>query len=88
MLQKITLCLRYLYQVDLSRADFCYSPIIQSGGVYDFKSSAESDNRVLHDGTILCSFGVRYKSYCSNIGRTILFNPTKVFFMNILKKKS
>jgi len=63
--------------VDLSRADFCYTPIIQSGGVYDFKSSAESDNRMLHDGTILCSFGVRYKSYCSNIGRTILFNPTK-----------
>ncbi|CAI2162795.1 3619_t:CDS:10 [Funneliformis geosporum] len=63
--------------VDLSRADFCYSPIIQSGGVYDFKSSAESDERVLHDGTILCSFGLRYKSYCSNIGRTILFNPTK-----------
>ncbi|CAG8556371.1 17349_t:CDS:10, partial [Funneliformis caledonium] len=63
--------------VDLSRAEFCYTPIIQSGGVYDFKSSAESDERVLHDGTILCSFGLRYKSYCSNIGRTILFNPTK-----------
>ncbi|CAB4485087.1 unnamed protein product [Rhizophagus irregularis] len=63
--------------VDLSRADFCYTPIIQSGGIYDFKSSAESDNRTLHAGTILCSFGVRYKSYCSNIGRTILFDPTK-----------
>ncbi|RIB06768.1 FACT complex subunit-domain-containing protein [Gigaspora rosea] len=63
--------------VDFSRTDVCYAPIIQSGGVYDFKPSAQSNTDKLHDGTILCSLGVRYKSYCSNIGRTILIDPTK-----------
>ncbi|CAG8546885.1 17200_t:CDS:10, partial [Cetraspora pellucida] len=66
-----------LQDVDFNRTDVCYAPIIQSGGVYDFKPSAQSNNNKLHDGTILCSLGVRYKSYCSNIGRTILIDPTK-----------
>ncbi|CAG8786131.1 8461_t:CDS:10, partial [Gigaspora margarita] len=66
-----------LQDVDFGRTDVCYAPIIQSGGVYDFKPSAQSNTDKLHDGTILCSLGVRYKSYCSNIGRTILIDPTK-----------
>ncbi|ORZ24132.1 FACT complex subunit-domain-containing protein [Absidia repens] len=57
--------------------DWCYTPIIQSGGKYDLRTSAISDNKTLHGGVILCSFGVRYKYYCSNIGRTYLINPTK-----------
>lgn len=67
-----------LHDVDFERTDICYAPIIQSGGKYNFKATAQSDNELLHDGTILCSLGVRYKSYCSNIGRTILIDPTKV----------
>ncbi|RHZ49171.1 hypothetical protein Glove_529g41 [Diversispora epigaea] len=66
-----------LQDVDFERTDICYAPIIQSGGNYNFKATAQSDNNLLHDGTILCSLGVRYKSYCSNIGRTILIDPTK-----------
>jgi len=31
----------------------------------------------LHAGTIICSLGVRYRSYCSNIGRTFLIDPNK-----------
>ncbi|ORX52677.1 SPT16-domain-containing protein [Hesseltinella vesiculosa] len=57
--------------------DWCYTPIIQSGGVYDLKSSAMSNNKLLHSGVILCSLGIRYKFYCSNIGRTFLIDPTK-----------
>ena len=62
-------------RTDLS--DWCYSPIIQSGGAYDLKPSAISNEDKLHFGTILCSMGVRYRSYCSNVARTFLIEPTK-----------
>ncbi|CAO3594139.1 unnamed protein product [Absidia cylindrospora] len=62
---------------DKDDLDWCYTPIIQSGGKYDLRTSAISDNKPLHGGVVLCSFGVRYKFYCSNIGRTYLINPTK-----------
>ncbi len=55
--------------------DWCYSPIIQSGGTYDLRSSAQTDDRKLKAGVILCSLGIRYKSYCANVGRTFLIDP-------------
>ncbi|CAK7900569.1 FACT complex subunit Spt16p [[Candida] anglica] len=58
--------------------DWCYSPIVQSGGKYDLKPSAQSNkNLLVGEGVILASLGLRYKSYCSNIGRTFLIDPTK-----------
>ena len=57
--------------------ELCYPPIIQSGGNYNLKPSAASDNQKLHFGTIICSLGLRYKSFCSNIARTFLIEPTK-----------
>ncbi|KAL2914305.1 FACT complex subunit spt16 [Polyrhizophydium stewartii] len=60
-----------------SLVDWCYPPIIQSGGKYDLRPSASSNQDLLHEGTIVCSLGVRYRSYCSNVGRTFLMNPTK-----------
>ncbi|GAA6038518.1 hypothetical protein NBRC10512_002505 [Rhodotorula toruloides] len=57
--------------------DWCYSPIIQSGGKCDLKSSAVTDDQRLKAGVILCSLGMRYKSYCSNVGRTFMIDPTK-----------
>lgn len=59
--------------------DIFYPPIIQSGGVYSLKPSALSNNDHLDSGIVLCSLGARYKSYCSNVGRTFLFDPTKVY---------
>ncbi|GAA5939274.1 hypothetical protein JCM3775_007175 [Rhodotorula graminis] len=56
--------------------DWCYSPIIQSGGNYDLKSSAQTDDQRLKAGVILCSLGIRYKSYCSNVGRTFMIDPS------------
>ncbi|RKP10675.1 FACT complex subunit spt16 [Thamnocephalis sphaerospora] len=64
-------------EADADVIDWCYSPIVQSGGKFDLRSSAVSNKDLLHAGTILCSFGVRYKSYCSNIGRTYLIDPQK-----------
>lgn len=62
---------------DPDQLEWCYTPIIQSGGKYDLKPSAMSDDDNLHGGVILCSLGLRYKSYCSNIGRTFLIDPTE-----------
>lgn len=58
--------------------DICYPPIAQSGGVYSLKPSALSNDDSLDSGVVLCSLGARYKSYCSNVGRTFLIDPTKV----------
>lgn len=85
--------------MDPSQLEFCYPPIIQSGGNYSLKFSATrylifliqfvlnvfviniiiffSDKNTLHFGVIICSLGIRYKSYCSNLIRTILVNPTE-----------
>lgn len=60
--------------------DICYPPIVQSGGVYSLKPSALSNDDNLNAGVVLCSIGARYKSYCSNVSRTFLFDPTKVTF--------
>ncbi|KAK9761234.1 FACT complex subunit spt16, partial [Basidiobolus ranarum] len=69
--------LRFPADAKLDLADWCYSPIVQSGGSYDLRSSAVSNSENLHAGTIICSLGIRYKSYCSNIGRTFLIDPNK-----------
>lgn len=67
---------KYVTSVDVKQLDVCYPPIIQSGGNYSLKFSVVSDKNFLHFGAIVCSFGARYKSYCSNISRTFLVNPT------------
>lgn len=57
--------------------DWCYSPIVQSGGDYDLKPSALSnEKRFVGDGAIVASLGLRYKNYCSNVARTFLIDPT------------
>ena len=54
----------------------CYIPIIQSGGNYNLKPNALSDDNILTFDTIVCSLGLRYRGYCSNIARTLFINPT------------
>jgi len=68
---------KILAAVDKSAVDMCYPPIIQSGGNYKLKFSVVSDKENLHFGAIVCSLGVRYKSYCSNIVRTMLVDPSQ-----------
>jgi nucleosome binding factor SPN SPT16 subunit len=63
--------------VDAERIEECYTPYVQSGGVYDLKPAAKSNKDVLHAGTIVCSLGARYKSMCSNLARTFLIDPSK-----------
>jgi nucleosome binding factor SPN SPT16 subunit len=70
-------CALSYWQLDPDQLEWAYTPIIQSGGNYDLRPSALSDTNNLHGGVVLASLGVRYKSYCSNVGRTYLFDPTK-----------
>jgi nucleosome binding factor SPN SPT16 subunit len=55
----------------------CYNPIIQSGGKYDLRVSAQSSTAKLSHDVIIASLGARYKSYCSNIARTFFVDPPK-----------
>lgn len=62
---------------DPAQLDFTYGPTIQSGGMYDLKLSAQSDDSVLHPGVIIAGWGLRYKSYASVVARTFLVDPNK-----------
>ncbi|ODV60598.1 chromatin-remodeling protein SPT16 [Ascoidea rubescens DSM 1968] len=80
--------------VDLNSLDWCYTPIIQSGGTYDLKPSAASNSNLLsYEGIIIASLGIRYRSYCANVARTFLIDPTKEmesnyqFLLNVQKFK-
>jgi len=69
---------KFVPKVDTNHVEMCYPAIIQSGGNYNLKFSASIDKNLLHYGgsSIVCAFGVRYKSYCSNLVRTFLVNPS------------
>ncbi|OMO95969.1 hypothetical protein COLO4_15580 [Corchorus olitorius] len=59
--------------------DICYPPIFQSGGEFDLRPSAASnDENLYYDSAsvILCAVGARYNSYCSNIARSYLIDAT------------
>ncbi|KAJ5619571.1 hypothetical protein N7510_003555 [Penicillium lagena] len=64
-------------EFDAGQIDWAYGPVIQSGGAYDLKLTATSNNNNLQPGIILSSFGIRYKTYSSLIGRTYLVDPSK-----------
>ncbi len=67
-----------LGDIDFAASDWVFTPIIQSGGKYDLKVSAESNGDNLKTGVILASMGIKYKEYCSMIARTFLIGPDKV----------
>ena len=66
-----------LGDVDFGSTEWVYPPIIQSGGRYDLKITAQSDDRVLAAGVIIASLGLRYRNYCSSMARTFLISPSK-----------
>lgn len=62
--------------------DSCYFPIIQSGGNYDFKVSAQSNDETVKFDIITVSLGARYQMYCSNVVRTFLVDAPKPVIKN------
>ncbi len=69
---------KFITSGDKQFIEICYPAIIQSGGSYNLKFSAQSDkNNLNFFGTIICMLGYRYKNYCSNIVRTLMVEPTE-----------
>ncbi|KAG6812757.1 hypothetical protein H0H92_000672 [Tricholoma furcatifolium] len=68
-----------LNDIDWQVVEFCYPPIIISRSTktgYDLKYTVESsDDDIAHKGVLLVSFGMRFKSYSANIGRTFIVDP-------------
>ena len=62
---------------DSAQLDWAVQPIVQSGGKYDLKLSAEPDDNNLHAGVILSTLGFRYQTYSAIIARTYLVDPNK-----------
>ena len=52
-----------------------YDPIFQSGGAFDLRPTAQTDDAVLDFTCMVVALGVRYASYCSNIARTYMMDP-------------
>ncbi|KAJ4721703.1 FACT complex subunit SPT16-like [Melia azedarach] len=68
---------RIKVKLKAENVDICYPPIFQSGGEFDLKPSASSNDTYLYyDSTsvIICAIGCRYNSYCSNVARTFLID--------------
>lgn len=64
-------------EFDPQQIDWAYGPIVQSGGKYDLRLTASSDNNNLQPGIIVAGFGIRYRTYSSLIARTYLVDPSK-----------
>ena len=62
---------------DAVQLDWIYGPVVQSGGIYDLKITAQPDDKILHAGTIIAGLGLKYKSYCSIVARTYLVDPNE-----------
>lgn len=81
-----------IFQIDWSSVEFCYPPIIiskSSKSGYDLRYTVESsDDNIAHKGVFLVSFGIRYKSYCTNVGRTFIVDPDTVMYFNVHKEIS
>lgn len=56
--------------------DFAYTPVVQSGGVYDLKPNSESNNELLTDNVVLLSLASKYCEMNCHVQRTLLINPT------------
>ncbi|KAM0848757.1 hypothetical protein ACQ4PT_054181 [Festuca glaucescens] len=71
--------------------DICYPPIFQSGGKYDLRPAAFSNDDVLYydsGSVIICALGAKYSGYCSNVARTFLIDCTaeKCYAYKVLRQ--
>ncbi|CAL9087719.1 unnamed protein product [Musa textilis] len=72
---------RVKLKLKAENVDICYPPIFQSGGQFDLRPSASSnDEDLYYDSTsvIICAIGSRYNSYCSNVARTFLIDAAAI----------
>ncbi|KAK9049570.1 hypothetical protein SSX86_031461 [Deinandra increscens subsp. villosa] len=68
---------RIKVKLKAENVDICFPPIFQSGGNFDLRPSAFSnDDHLYYDSpsVIICALGSRYNSYCANVARTFLID--------------
>lgn len=53
---------------------FC--PIVQSGGNYDLRPQAESNDNELKYDIIIATSGFKYRDYNTSMSRTLFIDPT------------
>ncbi|KAF8906014.1 FACT complex subunit-domain-containing protein [Gymnopilus junonius] len=77
-------------KVDWPSVEFCYPPIIiskSSKSGYDLRYTVESsDDNIAHKGVFLVSFGIRYRSYSTSIGRTFIVDPNPTEMLSYMKE--
>ncbi|KAF9052732.1 FACT complex subunit SPT16 [Panaeolus papilionaceus] len=70
---------RGLENIDWSSVEFSFPPIIISKSTksgYDLRYNVDSsEDNIAHKGVFLVSFGMRFKSYSTNVGRTFIVDP-------------
>lgn len=71
------LIMGFIYKVNINRSSLGIIWYVKC--IYIF-----SDKNNLHFGAIVCSLGARYKSYCANIVRTLLVDPTDAIQVRLL----
>ncbi|KAK9920058.1 hypothetical protein M0R45_028623 [Rubus argutus] len=78
-------------KLNSQNVDICYPPIFQSGGKFDLRPGAASNDEFLYydsASVIICAIGSRYHNYCSNVARTFLIdaNPLQSKAYEVLLK--
>jgi len=64
-------------KIDSADVETSYHPVVQSGGDYDLKLTAESNKNILKPDIIIASIGARYRSYCGTITRSFFVDAPK-----------
>lgn len=62
---------------DSNLLDMAGNIVIQSGGNFDLRKEAQSDDSQLYPGVIVARIPVRYNTYASIVTRTFLVDPSK-----------
>jgi len=65
------------FSVNSKFVDLAYMPIVQSGGYYDLKPNAESNDDNLTYNVIMLSVGAKYFDFNSSVVRTYFIDATK-----------
>ncbi|KAL5719018.1 DNA helicase [Ranunculus cassubicifolius] len=68
-------------KLNANNVDISYPPIFQSGGEFDLKPTAMSNDKNLFyasGSVIICAIGSRYSGYCSNVARSFLIDADDV----------
>lgn len=56
--------------------DYSFTPVVQSGGEYNLKPTAESSNKIVSFDVVMVSLAGRYFDMNAHVARTLMINPS------------